>query len=77
MELNGIEKTLSTLTTRWFTDNFINHNKDIVKRERERTELLFKPLRLEHDNNLKDMKRNAKKESNQKRKKEPFIYTYK
>ena len=25
MELNGIEKTLSTLTTRWFTDNFINH----------------------------------------------------
>ena len=26
------EKTLSTLTTRWFTDNFINHNKDIVKR---------------------------------------------
>ena len=32
MELNGIEKTLSTLTTRWFTDNFINHNKDIVKR---------------------------------------------
>ena len=32
MELNGIEKTLSTLTTRWFTDNFINHNKNIVKR---------------------------------------------
>ena len=29
---NIIEKTLSTLTTRWFTDNFINHNKNIVKR---------------------------------------------
>ena len=32
MENNGIEKTLQTLTTRWFTDEFINTNTDLVKR---------------------------------------------
>ena len=32
MENNGIEKTLQTLTTRWFTDEFININPDLVKR---------------------------------------------
>ena len=32
MEKNGIEKTLQTLTTRWFTDEFINNNSDLVKR---------------------------------------------
>jgi hypothetical protein len=32
MEKNGIEKTLQTLTTRWFTDEFINNNSDLVER---------------------------------------------
>ena len=38
------------------------YNKDIVKRERERTNALFKPLRLEHDSSIIEMKRKAKKE---------------
>jgi len=32
MEKNGIEKTLQTLTTRWFTDEFIKKNPDLVER---------------------------------------------
>ena len=32
MEKNGIEKTLQTLTTRWFTDEFIKKNSDLVER---------------------------------------------
>ena len=32
MEKNGIKKTLQTLTTRWFTDEFINNNSDLVER---------------------------------------------
>ena len=31
MEKNGIEKTLQTLTTRWFTDDFIKKNPDLVE----------------------------------------------
>jgi len=30
MQKKGIEKTLSTLTNRWFTDNFIKNNADLV-----------------------------------------------
>ena len=30
MEKNGIEKTLKTLTNRWFTDEFIKNNPDLV-----------------------------------------------
>ncbi len=32
MEKNGIEKTLSTLTNRWFTDEFIKNKPDLVER---------------------------------------------
>ena len=32
MEKNGIEKTLYTLTNRWFTEEFINNNLDLVER---------------------------------------------
>jgi len=32
MEIEGISKTLSTLTNRWFTDNFIKNNSSIVNR---------------------------------------------
>jgi len=32
MEKNGIEKTLQTLTNRWFTDEFIKNNPDLVER---------------------------------------------
>ena len=32
MEKNGIEKTLKTLTNRWFTDEFIKNNPDLVDR---------------------------------------------
>ena len=32
MEENGIENTLQKLTTRWFTDNFIKNNPDLVKK---------------------------------------------
>ena len=32
MEKNGIEKTLQTLITRWFTDDFIKKNPDLVER---------------------------------------------
>ena len=32
MEKNGIEKTLQTLTNRWFTDEFIKNNSDLVER---------------------------------------------
>ena len=32
MEKNGIEKTLQTLTNRWFTDQFIKENPDLVER---------------------------------------------
>ena len=32
MEKNGIEKTLQTLTTRWFTDEFIKKNSDLVNK---------------------------------------------
>ena len=32
MEKKGIEKTLQTLTTRWFTDEFIKKNSDFVKK---------------------------------------------
>ena len=32
MEQKGIEKVLGTLTNRWFTDEFINRNPDIVER---------------------------------------------
>ena len=32
MEKNGIEKTLQTLTNRWFTDEFIKNNPDLVKK---------------------------------------------
>ena len=31
MEKDGIEKTLITLTNRWFTDNFIKNNSDLVQ----------------------------------------------
>ena len=32
MEKNGIEKTLNTLTNRWFTDEFIKNKPDLVER---------------------------------------------
>ncbi|MEC8805734.1 MAG: alpha/beta hydrolase, partial [Pseudomonadota bacterium] len=32
MEQKGIEKVLGTLTNRWFTDDFIDRNPDIVER---------------------------------------------
>ena len=32
MEKDGIEKTLQTLTNRWFTDEFIKNNPDLVER---------------------------------------------
>ena len=32
MEKNGIKKTLQTLTNRWFTDEFIKNNSDLVER---------------------------------------------
>ena len=32
MEKEGIEKTLQTLTNRWFTDEFINNNPELVKK---------------------------------------------
>ena len=32
MEKNGIEQTLQTLTNRWFTDEFIKNNPDLVER---------------------------------------------
>ena len=32
MEKNGIEKTLQTLTDRWFTDEFIKNNPELVQR---------------------------------------------
>jgi len=32
MEENGIEKTLNTLTNRWFTDEFLTKHSDLVKR---------------------------------------------
>ena len=32
MEKNGIEETLQTLTNRWFTDEFIKNNPDLVER---------------------------------------------
>jgi len=32
MEKNGIEKTLQTLTNRWFTDEYIKNNPDLVER---------------------------------------------
>ena len=32
MEINGIEKNLSDLVTRWFTHDFIKKNPDLVKR---------------------------------------------
>ncbi len=32
MEKNGIEKTLQALTNRWFTDEFIKNNPDLVER---------------------------------------------
>ena len=32
MEKNGIEKTLQTLTNRWFTEEFIKNNPDLVDR---------------------------------------------
>ena len=31
MEISGIERTLQKLTTRWFTDEFISKNPDLVK----------------------------------------------
>ena len=31
MEKDGIEKTLITLTNRWFTDDFIKNNSDLVQ----------------------------------------------
>jgi len=41
-----------------------NYNKDIVKRERERTNALFIPLRLQHDNSILNLKKDADKEIN-------------
>ncbi len=32
LKSKGVEKTLESLTTRWFTDDFINNNPDLVKR---------------------------------------------